>query len=107
MISMSREETDESYHRGLGQNEQQRGKSLTRYESDLFLSLCVETNLRATQQRFVTSQSIKWNFYFPYTPSTSQSKTDSHRLHDHACIYHSSKENGEGGRANMRESVNV
>jgi len=57
---------------------------VNRYKS-LFLSLVVETNLRDTQaDRFVTSQSIKRNFYFPYIAESIENRFS--RLHAHACI---------------------
>lgn len=64
---------------------------VNRYRSNLLLSLFAETNLRDAQaDRFVTSQSIKRNLYFPYIVDELIENRFS-RLHDHACVCHSSE----------------
>lgn len=89
---MSRE--DQQYYRSLEQNEQQQKQIVNRYKSNSFLSL-LETNLCDTQaDRFVTSQSIKRNF-FTFRTSTSQSKTDSYDCtFMHVYIIHRRKTKG-------------
>lgn len=76
-----------------------------RYGSNLFLSLYTPKQICATHKRtrFVTSQSIKRNFYFPYFVVDESIENRFLRLHDlmHVYLYQLSK-NKMGSRQNRR-----